>query len=1097
MKPMYTIWCLTVLACTVLLTGNVFAQSTTTASISGRIVAKTGESLPGVNIVAVHDPSGTKYGTSSRQDGRFTLPNLRVGGPYTVTASIIGYQKQTRTQIYLRLSENLDLNFSMVEEAVQAGEVTVVGERTSVFNSSRTGAASNVTRDQIDRLPTLTRNFQDYYKVSPYFAGDKGNAVGRNSKYNNIQIDGTNANDIFGLGSSGTPAGQSATIPGSVNPISLDAIEEFQVVVSPFDVRQAGFTGAGINAITRSGTNTPKGSLFYYGRNQDFVGKKPDSTKAKLDGFTDWSYGFRVGGPLVENNLFYFVTGEVTRYTAPLTRTFGNQNIGTNAYAVTKDSLDLLSNYLKTKYNYDPGSWDAIDLKRETEKLFTRLDLNISESHKATVRWNYLHSVEDNRPSRGSGPLDIYAANARYQLANKTHSVALQLTSIFGSSASNEFILGYVDQFDQPYFLGSPFPTLYIRTSNPSAADKRTQTLDLGAEEFRHYNELGQKYFEITNNFSWYLPGHTLTAGAKVDFLKFRNLFIPDAFGAYTYNSIADFLADKKAASYSYRYSNTADPLQEANWNATQYGFYVQDQWVATPLLTITLGVRVDVPTYPATPNYNFLIDSTFGLRTDVLPKTSLAFSPRVGFNWALDEERTAQIRGGAGIFYGRFPYVWVSNQYSNTGVDFITVTAAPNKFVPDPNNQGGKGAITTAEVDLTDRNFKAPSVVRGTLAVDYKLPFDLVATVEGVYSVTQNDVYYQNINLKGVQDNAKTSGGTTRTAGPLTPGGKIVGENREVWGILKDSTAYTTQWVNNQFSPGVFLVKNTSKGSNLNLVAQIQRNAAEGINGGVSYTYGRAKDIASGNSTTASSGWRFNPTPGNPNDPQLTYSQWDRRHRISANASYRHEWGTTGLATTIGIFYTGLSGRPFSYYVDGDVNGDGRIDNDLPYIPKDANDVILMGLKDPTLPQSGTNPIIKLTDKSRAEYSQFMAYIESDDYLKANRGKIAERSGPREPWAHQIDLHFGQEIPMFSGQRLELAFDITNLLNLLNSEWGWVRTTGANQTVILTQLHSFETTAGPDYGKPRYRWLGISDPYPPDNIASRWQAQFGVRYTF
>ncbi len=1077
-----------VLLC-VLASSTVLAQGITTAAINGKITSKTGEALPGVNVIAVHEPSGTKYGTSTRPDGRYTLPNMRVGGPYTVTASAVGYQKQERTEIYLRLSEILDLDFSLAEQAVVGQEVVIVGERAAVFSASRTGAATSVTRQSIDQLPTLSRNFQDYYKLSPYLSASTasgvagGNAVGRNAKYNNIQVDGISFNDLFGLGGTGAPAGQS-----NVTPISLDAIEEFQIVVSPYDVRQAGFTGAGINAITRSGTNQFKGSLFYYGRNENFAGKTPtdvDSLRKKLDGFTDYQIGGRIGGPILEDQFFFFGNGEITRFKQPLTRTFGSRTLGTNVFTVPQDSLNLLVNTLQTKYGYNPGSFSSINFLRESDKAFARLDFNLTESHKLTARWNYLKSLEDNSPSRGRAPTDIYSDFARYTLKNRTHSLALQLTSTFGNSYSNEFTVGYTDQFDNPVYLGQPFPTLYIRTRNNTPGfDNSQQVLVLGAEQFRHFNELGQKYFEFTDNFTFYLQDHTITVGAKVDLFKFRNLFIPSAFGVYTYNSIDEFINDKRPAAYEFRYSATPNPRQEANWGARQYGVYAQDEWTVNPSLRLTAGLRTDIATYPDKPNYNFRIDSTFGFRTDRMPKTHVAFSPRFGFNWALDEARNAQLRGGVGVFYGRFPYVWVSNQYSNTGVDFFTVTAVPQRFNPDPfNQQKLPPTSTTAEVNITDPNFKAPSVVRWSAAVDYKLPWNLVATIEGIFSLTQNDIYYENINLAPNTLNVNNLG----TTGPLTPGGRLVGEGREVWGTYSTSTRrFSTRWINaRDFAPGVFLIRNTSKGSNSNVIVQLQRTVLEGFGGSVSYTWGMAKDINSGNSATASSGWRFNPTPGNPNNPQLTYSQYDRRHRIVAILTYRHDWGIAGLATSIGLFYNGQSGRPFSYLVVGDVNGDGRSDNDLPYIPRDENDIILVNSAGTVLP------------KTDAAYAQLFNFINSDPYLRENKGRIAERSGPREPWAHMLDLRISQEIPTIAGQKIELTFDILNLPNLLRpKKWGWVKNTGVNQTFNLIEFHSLETTPGPNYGKPRYRWTNPSTPFQPDNILSRWQAQFGIRYT-
>jgi hypothetical protein len=1068
---------------------TVVAQGVTTAAISGRVTAANGDPLPGVNIVALHVPSGSVYGVSSRPDGRYTLPNLRVGGPYTVTATLVGYQKESRTNITLRLSETLDMNFVLREEAVQAGEVVVVGQRADVFNSSHIGASTNVGRDQIDRLPTLSRNFQDYYKVSPYITSEKGNALGRNAKYNNIQIDGTNFNDLFGLGSTGAPAGQS-----NVTPISLDAIDEFQIVVSPYDVRQGGFTGAGINAITRSGTNDYKGSIFYFGRDKRLAGTSPDTLKTKLSGFRDNQIGGRIGGPIVQNQLFFFANAEMTRFNQPFSRTFGNQNLGTNAYTVNPDSLRMLSDYLKTKYGYDPGSYTDIGYNRESDKLFLRFDYNLAENHKLTARWSYLRSSEDNSPSRGRSVTDIYFDNGKYKLDDHTHSIALQLSSLFGNAYSNQLTLGYVDQMDEPTYYGSPFPALYIATRGTGTTYTGYQDLVLGSEEYRHYNLLGQKYFEIQDNFTVYLSEHVVTVGAKIDLLKFRNLFIPDAFGEYGYSSIARFLSglgpdgNQFASAYTFKYSATSNPQQEANWGAIQYGFYAQDEWTVLPSLKVTAGLRVDIPTYGDHPNYNYKIDSTFGYSTADPPKSSLAISPRLGFNWSVDQERNAQLRGGIGIFYGRFPYVWVSNQYSNTGVDFYTLTTAPSQFISDPYGQPRAAtSLPSAEVDLTDPNFKAPSVLRWNLALDYKLPYGITATVEGIFSTTINDVYYQNINLKGLQDNS----GVLSNRPALTPGGRLPVENREVWGRL-DTTAtkYTTQWVNNQFSPGVLLVKNTSLGSNANVSVQFQRNAPVGINGTVAYTWGMAKDINSGNSTTAVSGWRYNPTPGNPNDPQLTYSQWDRRHRILGAVSYRQEWGN-GFVTDIGLIYGGQSGRPFSYMVSGDVNGDGRSDNDLAYVPKDANDILLTNSSGTVLP------------KTDAAYAALMAFIDADSYLKDHKGQISERSGPREPWAHSLDMRISQDIPTFGTQKVEITLDLLNVLNILNSDWGWIRNTGVNQTVNMLTFKGLEKTVGSDYGKPKYQWTGLkvtdgkADPFQPDNILSRWQMQLGVRYTF
>ncbi|MGH2568258.1 MAG: hypothetical protein ACRDGA_07960, partial [Bacteroidota bacterium] len=477
---------------------------------------------------------------------------------------------------------------------------------------------------------------------------------------------------------------------------------------------------------------------------------------------------------------------------------------------------------------------------------------------------------------------------------------------------------------------------------------------------------------------------------------------------------------------------------------------------------------------YTTHPNNNPTFESTFsslGLKTSEPPKTTVSVSPRVGFNWAADEDRNLQVRGGFGVFYGRYPAVWVSNQYSNTGVDFYTVSTAPSSFIADPNGQP-KTATTlpTAEVNITDPNFKAPSILRYNLAFDHRLPFDLVASVEGVFSKSINEVYYQNINLKGVK-------------------GRITGENRERWKDINATTgAYVTTvggvntfLVNPAFT-AVYLVKNTNQGSNANVIVQLQRQSfADGFYANLGYVWGLAKDIGGTNSTTASSGWRFNPTPGNPNNPVLSYADADRRHRLFGTVSYRYDWGQMtmgmdGFATTIGLFYNGISGRPFSYIINGDVNGDGLSDNDLAYIPRDQSDIILVTTTGAAAPQS--------------DYDALFAYINNDEYLKDRKGQMAERNASRSPWQSNIDLRITQEIPSFYGHRIEITFDVINLGNLVNKESGWVRL--ASDTRLLNFV-----SIDPATNKARYRWTAVSDPNIASNTLSRWTAQFGLRYTF
>lgn len=1074
----------------VLCSAPLFAQGVTSAALNGRVTDSKGEALAGSNIVVVHNPSGTTYGTTSREDGRYNVPNLRVGGPYTVKVSYVGYRTMTRDNVFVELSQSSRLDFSLTEEALETGVVEVVSRGNPLINESRTGPAVTVTREELNRLPSISRSFADYYKLSPNFVGE--NAAGRNRSYNNIQIDGANYNDLFGLGGT-TPGSQSRAVP-----ISLDAIEQFQLAVSPFDVRQGGFTGAGINAVTRSGGNTFSGSAFYYGRNESFVGTSPDTLKKKLATFTDYQAGFRVGGPIIQNELFFFVNGEITRYKEPLTRIFGASAAGTNQFTAPLDSIRAVENILKNQYGYEPGSFETMDNEQTSDKVFVRLDWNLSEEHKLTLRHNYLFASLDNSPSRGRGQTDIYSANTRYVVENTTNSTALNLTSVLGNDMSNELIVGYTTQYDRPTFKGTAFPAIYVTIRN--AAGQQNRLLS-GAEQFRHRNELDQKILEITDNFTYYMGEHTLTAGARMEYFTFRNLFIPNNFGTYTFNTIYDLQIGRVSAyEYQYALQTSLNPNSSQNyaieWNAVTYGGYIQDEWMVMPGLKLTGGIRVDIPTYPVTPAYNKKVDSTFvplgyDISTDKVPDATPVISPRLAFNWDVFGDRTTQLRGGLGYFSGRVPYVWLSNQYGNTGVEYARIAATiatanqtagwfnPDPYSPRPAGYAGLAPGTTYEIDITNPDFKGPAVWRASLGFDQELPEYFVATVEGLYSSSVNEILYQNINFKP---------NTGNTNGGLTPNGTLSGEGREVWGTYNAATRrWSTQVYNSTFT-GVLYLKNTDKGDAGSITFQLQRpNAPDGFYFNGAYTVGYSKDINSGLSAQAFSGWRFNPVSGNPNDPPISYSAFDRRHKIIAVASYRIDWGADfgleGLATTVGLSYTGLSGRGFSYYVNGDVNGDGLSDNDLFYVPKDQSDIILVTSTGAAAAQSA--------------YDELFTFIDGDEYLKEMKGKMSERMGAREPWSHQLDFRLTQEVPTIMGQKFEFTFDILNVLNLLNHDWGYVKEV-ANQNVPIVNFYGLQSdNTQPNYGKPMYTWAPLKDPRIPDNIRSRWQMQFGVRYTF
>lgn len=557
---------------------------------------------------------------------------------------------------------------------------------------------------------------------------------------------------------------------------------------------------------------------------------------------------------------------------------------------------------------------------------------------------------------------------------------------------------------------------------------------------------------------------HTITAGLRMENFAFRNLFLPNNFGTYRFSSLTDLSnGNVKPGSYEYQYSLNGNNTYAIKWRAITYGGYIQDEWQVNSNLRLNGGVRFDIPTYSVTPAYNYKVDSTFNSRgfdiaTNKVPKSYVQISPRFGFNYSLDEDRMTQIRGGAGIFSGRVPYVWVSNQYGNTGVEYGRLTGTP-AFSSNPYAQPGPGtpglsASTTYEIDVTDPNFKNPSILRYSLSVDQKLPYNLSATGEMIFAKTLNEVTYQNINLKGVVDT-------------------IGNEGRPVY-----STSSANRNINSTFTSVMYL-QNTDQGGQSSFSLQINRSGAEDnieFLGG--YVYSTSEDINSGVSAQAFSQWRFNPIAKNPNDAVLSYSLWDRRHRIYGSISYSYDW-TDDVSTDISFFYNGQAGRGFSYVVDGDVNGDGANGNDLAYVPRDANDVTLVTSAGVVLP------------KTDAAYTNMLNFINNDEYLKNRKGQYAERAGAREPWSHQLDFRLTQHVGVL-GQNLEFYFYILNFMNLINKENGHLIEV-PNQSANLFRYRSFDAATN----TARYEFTNPSDPRQPNDLLSRYQMQLGMRYTF
>jgi len=1007
-------------------------QTVTTGSLTGVIVDAQGGVLPGATITAVHTPTGTTYEGVADSEGRYSILNMRVG-PYTVGATMSGFRKEEQSNVVVGLGEQRTVDFTLPLDTIT--ETVEVSGEISIIDSSRAGTADNVSQAAVENLPTISRNLLDIARTSPYFnptgLNDDPLAIsvaGRNNRYNNVQIDGAVYNDVFGLAASGAPGGQTES-----QPISLDAIAELQLVVSPYDVRQGGFSGGGINAITKSGTNDYRGTAYFFGRNQDWVGDSPTGTQ--VGQFKDQQFGGSVGGPVARNRAFFFGNLDWGRRDNPS----GVSVSGSGQEFGRAEEINRFINILQTQYNYDPGGTEEFIRTVNSDKVFVRGDVNLAADHRLTARHNYLDALNDiGRPDLQT----YFMPDNFYRIANQTNSFVTQLNSTLGT-AVNEFRFTYTRVRDrrgaQP-FEDRPFPFVRVNLSSGSVR--------AGRENFSTANELDQDVFEINNDFTWLRGNHTLTIGTHNEFFDFRNLFIRDNFGNYTFNSL-DLFEQGLAQSFDYSFSLTGDPRQSASFRVRQYGFYAGDQWRPSSELTLTFGVRADIPTFPDKPTANPASVAAFGLSTDEVPGGVL-WSPRVGFNYALGPNNTEQIRGGLGLFSGRTPYVWLSNQFGNTGIEFRRISLsfdAANEipFSPDPNAQPTNiGNAATNEIDLIDPDYKYPSLIRTNLAYDRELGvFGLIGTAEFLYSKNVNDIKYQNLNLRQV--------GTRPDGRPLFQRNQVP--------TLSD----------------VIFLTNTDEGDAWSIVFKVDRPFRDRFFMNASYLYGESHSIMDGTSSQAASNWGNVYVPGDPNNPPLTRSNFDPGHRITISGGYDIPLGR-GFTATASAFYSGQSGRPYSLSYDRDFNGDTRGFNDLVYIPSSADEV----------------------DFINGTFADFQQFIASEDCLADFTGQIHERNACRGPWLNTFDFRVNVGLP-FRRVKAEITWDLLNVINFMGSDQGLYEFANFNQLTVIRP--TFASDGTPIYNLSALFSGGSLQTAEQlmirDDLRSRWQMQLGARIRF
>ena len=1039
----------------------------TTSGISGKVTAE-GELLIGATVQAVHEPSGTTYGTVTNADGRYSLQGMRTGGPYTVEVSYVGFQKAVYKNITLQLGETYLLDVKLTE-SLSLDEVVVTASKAALFNSQKTGAAQNFNQSQIQATPSVSRSIFDVTKMNPLGVNTASGMsfAGSSNKYNSFQIDGITNNDVFGLSSSGTNGGQAGA-----NPISLEAIEEIQVVIAPYDVRQGGFTGGGINAITKSGTNTFHGSAYWYYNNENFYGKTPGKDakeRKKLGDQSSATYGFTLGGPIVKDKLFFFANYERVKETYP-----SSNNIGSTESNLDVKEVDQIVNKIsQLTGGYNAGGYGPQDIDTYSNKILTRLDWNINEQNKFTVRYSFL----DGRKMVFSNSVSSAKLNDNgYFMNNKTHSLVSELNTQFTPSWSNEFRFGwtYVRDYRDP--IGQPLPNITINNLINNCDPTKKSSLELGTERNSAANALDQDIFTLEDNLIWNKGNHTITLGTHNEFFHMKNLYITNIYGSYVYNSLDDFLTVGTANevlpnSYEYSYSNekiTGTDRWAPVFGAAQLGFYAQDEWKVTNRFSMTYGLRLDIPLLFDKPRANEVFNSStvatsMGLATDQMPTTKVLWSPRVGFRWSLNEDRTTLLRGGAGIFTGRVPFVWISNSFGNAGVEMVRTAYSSSlgnypsdfKFNIDPNKQykDPNAKVPTSEVDVMAKNFRFPSVFRANLAVEQMLPFGIRGTLEGLYSKTLNNILYENINYQWKGETLNNGG--------------------------DDRPVYEKQ--DNHFTQ-VMLLKNTSKGYTFNITTKLEKSFDFGLNAMIAYTYGQAKSLNDGNSSQAYSGWKYNATYYGDMNPELTWSMFDVRNRVIGSVSYRKEYAKH-FATTVSLFYNGQTGGRYSLLDYTDLNKDGYR-NDLMYVPTDA-ELEKMVFTDI---HSNNNTVTAAEQKDA-----LIKWIEGNGELRKSKGTHIKRNQMTLPFEHHFDFHFAQDFFVdIAGQRntIQLNFDIINVGNLLNKKWGMYYQTnsGYDLTPLTTKIGTNGAT---------YQFYDPGEMYTNTNITSRWHAQVGLKYIF
>jgi hypothetical protein len=1012
---------------------------------------------------------------------------MMVGGPYQITVSFIGHATAQYENISLSLGKPYTLPVTLKETDLQLPDVEIISTRNALQDKSR--SITIVRSEELGTLPTISRSINDFSRLTPQ-SGWESSFSGRDGRYNNITFDGANFNNNYGLSSNNLPG-------GNAQPISLDAISEISVNITPYDLSQSNFTGATINAVTKSGSNNFTGTAYTFLRPKSLTGNLVgDNTIANANTRSAQLYGVSLGGAIIKNKLLFFINGEYERQMFPSNSwapsTDGVADVARKISRTTISDMETVKNYLLEQHEYDPGRFTSNNFDSRNHKILARLDWNINKNHKLTLRYNDVLSTNDEEVNPNSAPRPrsssnrnslnaITFSNSNYWFKNTVQSLTGELNSRFGNKISNMLLVSYTRIRDTRDSYSSPFPFVDIYKDGD-------MYMSFGYELFTHNTDVTNNTLNFTDNVNIYLGKHKLTSGISFNYLNFKNTYMRYGLGYYRYASMEDFINNQKPIAFglTYGYNGTDIPAFQLDFGMG--ALFVQDEWHIKDNFTVTAGIRMEMPFYMNQLPNNAAINDTLQfqnnetIQIDKWPKSNLLISPRAGFNWDIMNNQFVIMRGGTGIFTGLLPFVWFTNQPNDNGVIQNTVELVGNA-IPDNmrfeqdyhhqiNNYPSLFPMQAAmkvpgQISFVDRNFHLPQVWRSTLSFDVKLPFDMVFTAEGMYGKDINAIFQENIN------------------------------ESEPTSIIKEGDLERDSWWNNgmmvnKIEPGISYVMkltNRSEGYQYYLTGQLQKDFSYGLSGIVAYTFSCSKDLCANYGSASSSMWNNNTALNSLNDPQLSYSSYSIPHRVIGAATWRIESGKH-LAFTVSLIYQGAAQGRYSYAYNGDINGDGN-NADLMYIPKNINELHFIDKPGMTADEQAVT---------------FFEYMKNNKYLSAHQGEFAQRNAVVGPWVHRFDLKIMNDLITGFGSNhkysLQLSLDVLNIGNLFNPNWGCYQIHGLENNGKIRPL-TFEGFLSD--GTPQYS-LNTSDiqsfkensGFVKDvSTQSVWGAQMGLRFCF